>query len=90
MSLNSYNKLRTAGRYSIKDTNDVQILNLVGVAQNLADDSKNSSEKSNRGSTKGEPDYTRDLPTCMLEQPKGGLKKTRAKNNIGGARNTNL
>ena len=38
----------------------------------LADDSKKSSKKSNRESTKVEPAYIRDLPPWMMEDPKGG------------------
>ena len=48
------------------------------------DKSKKTSEKYNRGSTNGEPDYTRDLPTWR----KKDLKKTMMVNNIGVTRNT--
>ena len=37
------------------------------------DKSKKTSEKYNRGSTNGEPDYTRDLPTWRLEALKWGM-----------------
>ena len=66
MALDNYNKLLTSGRWSKKDPKDAQILDLVGVDQNLADDSKKSSDKSNRESTKGYQAYTRDLPPWML------------------------
>ena len=69
MALKKYNKLLTSGRWSAKDPKDAHILALVGVAQNLADKSKKSSEKSNtynRDTTKGEPAYIRDLPPCIL------------------------
>ena len=47
MSMNKYNKLLTLGRWSNKYPKDYHILALVGVSQNLSDDSKKSSEKSN-------------------------------------------
>ena len=47
MALKKYNNLLTSGRWSTKDPNDDQILSIVGVSQNLSDDSKKSSEKSN-------------------------------------------
>ena len=56
MALNSYNKPLTSGRWSTKDPKDDQILALLGVSQNIAYDSKKSSEKSNtpnRETTKG-------------------------------------
>ena len=62
--------------WSNKDTKYDQILFLVGVDQNLADDSKKSSEKSNssnRDSTKVEPAYIRYLPPWILEEPKVGV-----------------
>ena len=46
---------------------------LVGVAQKLSDDLNKSSDKYNRGSTKGEPDYIRDLPSWVMEDPNGGV-----------------
>ena len=64
--------------WSTKDTKDAQILYLVGVAKNIADDSKKSSQisnTSNRETTKGNPAYIRDLPPWILEDPKGGVKK---------------
>ena len=57
MALKKYNKLLTPGRCYTKDTKDDHIIYLIGLAQNLADDSKKSSEKSNtsnRETTKGE------------------------------------
>ena len=81
MSLKNYNNLLTSGRWSNKYPKDYQILVLVGVAQNLSDDSKKSSDKSNTSnmkSTKVEPAYIRDLPPWILEAPKGGvINKTR-------------
>ena len=56
MALKKYNNLLTSGRWSTKDPKDAQILDLVGVAQKLSDDLNKSSDKYNRGSTKGEPD----------------------------------
>ena len=92
MDLNHYNNLLTSKRWSTKETKDAQILALVGVAQNLADDYKKSSEKSNtsnRETTKGDISYIMDLPPWILEEPKCGVKK-RTENNTGGARNTAL
>ena len=69
MYLNKYKNLPTSGRWSIKDPKDAQILALVGVSQKIVDDSNKSSDKSNasnRDTTKGYPEYTRDLPPCML------------------------
>ena len=65
MDLNNYNNLLTSERWYTKDTKDAQILALVGVAQNLADESKKLFDKSNnfnRETTKGYQSYTRDLP----------------------------
>ena len=65
MALKKYNSLLTSWRWFIKDTKDAQILALVGVAQNLADESKKLFDKSNnfnRETTKGYQSYTRDLP----------------------------
>ena len=73
MALKKYNNLLTSGRWSTKNTKDDQILALVGVAQNLSDDSKKASEKSNRESTKCEPAYIRYIPLWMLEDQKMGL-----------------
>ena len=61
--------------------------------QKISDDSKKSSEKSNTSNidtTKGEPAYIRDLPTWILEEPKGVVGKKRIENNTGGASNTAL
>ena len=77
MALKTYIYLLTSGRRYNKETKDSHILDLVGVTQKLSDDSKKSSEKfntSNRESTKGELDYTRDLPPWMLEDPKCGVR----------------
>ena len=74
MSLNIYNNLLTSGRWYNKDPNNARILSLLGVAQKLADYSKNLSEKSNtsnRWSTRREPAYIKYLPTWILEGPKG-------------------
>ena len=73
MSLKNYKNLLTSGRWSNKYHKYYQILALLGLAKNLADDSKKSSDKSNtskRESTKGDPYYIRDLPPWMLEYPK--------------------
>ena len=46
--------------------------------QKLADDSNKPSDKSNTSnweSTKRDPDYIRNLPPWMLEDPKGEVKK---------------
>ena len=48
MDLKKYNNILTLGRCSTKDTKDFQILYLVGVAQNISDDSKKASYKYNR------------------------------------------
>ena len=56
MDLYNYNNLLTSGRWSKKYPKDDQILAQLGMAQNLADDSNKSSEKSNTSnmdSTKG-------------------------------------
>ena len=74
MALNNYNNLLTSGIWSINNIKDAQILSLVGVAQNLEDDSNKSYDKSNTSniySTKGEPAYIMDLPHCILEDPTG-------------------
>ena len=65
MSLKKYNNLLTSWMWSNKDTKDDQVLSLVGFSQNLADDSKKLSDKSNtynRDSTKGDTAYIRDIP----------------------------
>ena len=77
MSLKKYNKLLTSGRCSNKDPKDAQTLDLVGVDQNIVDDSKKSSEKSNKDPTKGETAYIRDLPPYIPEDPKWGVKKNK-------------
>ena len=48
MDLKKYNNLLTSDWWPTKDTNDDQILALVGVAQNIENDLKKASEKSNR------------------------------------------
>ena len=73
MVLDKYNNILTSERWSNKDPKYAQILALVGVNQNLVENSKKSFEKSNTfnmESTKGEPAYIRDLPNWMLEEPK--------------------
>ena len=75
MDLKKCNNLLTSGRWYSKDPKDTQILDLVGVVQKLADDSKKS-EKSNtsiRDTTKGKPAYIVDLPPWMMEYPKDGV-----------------
>ena len=70
MALKKYNNLLTSWRWSTKYTEGAQILILVGVEQNLAYDSKKSSEKSNtsnRETTKVNPSYIRYLPPWILE-----------------------
>ena len=62
VALKNYNNLLTSGMWFNKDPKDSHIMALVVVAQNLADESNKSSEKSNRDSTKGDPDYLRYLP----------------------------
>ena len=47
-ALNKYNNFLTSGRWTNKDPNYDQILDLVRVAQKLADDLKKSSDKYNR------------------------------------------
>ena len=72
MYLKKYKNLLNSGRRSNKDPKDSQIMTLPGVDQNIADDSKKSSDKSNMYSTKVYPAYIRDLPPCMLEESNGG------------------
>ena len=72
MVMNNYNNLLTSGRWFNKDPKDDKILALVGVAQKIVDDSKKSSEKSNKPnmeSTKVESSYTRDLRPWILKYP---------------------
>ena len=67
-----YSNLLTSGRWFNKDPKDDKILALVGVAQKIVDDSKKSSEKSNKPnmeSTKVESSYTRDLRPWILKYP---------------------
>ena len=57
MALKKYNNILTSGRLYNKNPKDYKILDIVGVAQKLADDSNKSSGKSktsNSESTKGE------------------------------------
>ena len=62
MDLKKYNNLITSGRWCTKDPKDAQILTPVVLDQKLVDDSKKTSEKSNREPTKGESYYIRDIP----------------------------
>ena len=65
MALKKYNNLHTSMMWYTKDIKDDQILALLGLAKNLAYDSKKPSDKSNtsnRETTRGEPSYIRDLP----------------------------
>ena len=76
--LKGYNNLRTSVRWYNKDTKDDHIPSLLGMDQKLADDSNKPSDKSNTSnweSTKRDPDYIRNLPPWMLEDPKGEVKK---------------
>ena len=69
MFLKKYNNILTSGRRYNKDTKYAQIIALVVVAQNIADNSNKSSDKyntSNSESTKGNTAYIRDLPPWML------------------------
>ena len=51
MSLKKYNNIFTSGRWSTKDNKYDQIMDIVGVAQNIVDESKNALEKPNGVST---------------------------------------
>ena len=85
MDLNNYNNLLTSERWYTKDTKDAQILALVGVAQNLADESKKLFDKSNnfnRETTKGYQSYTRDLSPWILEDPNGGVGEKKGRKRI--------
>ena len=73
MYLKKYNKIIISGRCYTKDNKDYNIMDIVGMAQNIADESKKESEKPNKYSPKGEPDYIRDLPPWMIDDPKGGV-----------------
>ena len=73
MDLKKYNNLITSGRWCTKDPKDAQILTPVVLDQKLVDDSKKTSDKSNRESTKLEPAYIRDLPPLIMEETKGGV-----------------
>ena len=73
MDLNNYNNILTSWRWSNKDPKDAHILSLVGVAQKISNNPKKPSEKPIRESTKGYPDYIRELPPWILEEPKGGV-----------------
>ena len=48
MLLNKYSNLLAFGRWPTKYPKDSQILDLVGLAQNLMDDTNKLSEKANR------------------------------------------
>ena len=73
MAPKNYNNLLTSGRRSNKDPKDAHILALVVVDQMLADNSRKSSKKYHRESTKVEPDYIRDLSPWMIKYSKGGV-----------------
>ena len=92
VALKNYNNLLTWLRWSTDYPKDDDILALVLVAQNLADESKKSYEKSNtsnRDTNRGEPAYIRDLPPWILEEPKGVVVNiTKYGNNTGGSSNT--
>ena len=92
--LKKYKNLLTLGIWSTKNPKDAQILSLVGLDQNIADESKKSYERlhtSNRDTTKEEPSYIRDLPHYFLEDPKCGVvNKKNIEKNTGGVRNTAL
>ena len=67
--MKKYNNLLTSCRWSNKDPKDAQILSLVVVAQKIAYNSKELSEKSNTfnmESAKGDPTFIMDLPPWML------------------------
>ena len=66
MAPKKYNNIITSVRWSNKYAKDAHILALVGLAQNLSDNSKNPSENPIRESMKGDPAYIRYLPPCML------------------------
>ena len=61
MSLKKYNNLFTSEGCSTKEPKDTHILALFGLSENIMDESKKESEKSNRGPTKGEPDYIKNI-----------------------------
>ena len=79
MSLNKYNNLLDSGRWSNKDTKDAQILALVGVDQNISDDSIRSSKKSNKDTNNVEKFFITYLPHCILEEPNLWVKKPKDK-----------
>ena len=70
MALNNYNNILTSGRCPKKDPKYTQIMDVVGVAQNFADNSK----KSNRYPSNGDPAYIRELPHWVPEEPKVGVR----------------
>ena len=80
MFLKKYNNFLNYGRWSNKDTKFYLILDLVGVSQQLVDDSNKPSDKSNRDPTKVQPAYIRYLPLWMLKDPKEGFGKKKNKN----------
>ena len=91
MVLKKYNNVLTSGRWFNKYPKDSKILDLFVVAQKLADDSKVSSEKSNRESKKGfRPTSITPHPGCCKIQKREWESKPRTKNNIGGTSNTAL
>ena len=89
---NKYKKLLTSGRWYTNDPKYAHIIALVGLYQNIIDESNNTPEKSNRYKTKREAAYTRYLPPWIIEYIKGGgwEKRTMTGNNIGDSRNTKL
>ena len=71
MARKKYNNLLTSERWSNKDPKDSHILALVGVDHKLADELKKSSDKCSRDPTNGASAYIRNLPPCILGDPKG-------------------
>ena len=66
MALKKYNNLLTSVKCYTKYSKVEQILSLVGVYQKLMDESKKTSDKYNRYSTKGKTACTRYIPTWIL------------------------
>ena len=65
-ALKKYNRLLTSGRWSTEDPKYEQILDLVGLAHKLMNESKKTYNMSNKESTKGEPAYIRDLLSWIM------------------------
>ena len=74
MDLKKYNNPLTSERWYTKEHNDAHILDLFRAAQNLIDDSKKTSDKSNKEPKKWELAYIRDLPPWILEEKKWGVR----------------